>query len=94
MFEEDWRDAALRGEWVWTHDVVDAGAQNEGVWERNHMTMKMRLRPFRRTFLVLTFKEWLRGLLTGTRSYQVHYYFVFQLGRRRRVVFREELERG
>lgn len=91
MFEEDWRDEALRGEWVRADDVVNAGAQNEGVWERNFETMEMRLQPFRRKFLVLTFKDWLRGLLTGTRSYQVHYYFVFRLGRRSRVMFREEI---
>jgi hypothetical protein len=91
QWQEDWRDEALRGEWVRWDDVVNAGAQAEGVWERRHDTQEARLMPFRRKFLVLTFKEWLRGLFTGTRRYAVHYYFVFHLGRRRRVMFREEI---
>lgn len=85
---------ALSGKLVRWSDVVDSGFDRSGtgaVWERYHETMEARLVPYRRKFLVRTFKDWLRGLLTGERRYNIHYYFVFQLGWRKKVMFREEI---
>ena len=90
----EWREKALRGERVPWSDIVSADAERDAVWDRDHMTETARLIPARRKFIVRTFRGWLRGLLTGERRYPIHYYFVFELGRWRRVVFREELERG
>ena len=94
---DKWRDAALRGDLVPWDDVVRHGFASGGtgaLWERYFESGMARLIPIRRKFIVRTFRGWLRGLLTGERRYPMHYYFVFELGRWRRVVFREELERG
>ena len=43
----EWRERALRGEWVPWSDIVSAGAERDADWDRDHATMTARIVPTR-----------------------------------------------